>query len=130
MIQYKSNLDKQASKWINLHPGSYLYKFNNTEFRHSVAFRLGVQLSMQRQFCIYGNQFDSLGIHHHTCTYTCSHRTDLHEKLKKIIQNELQRAHKFGKYSIAADKLKEPRITILSFQLIAKMMTSINASLF
>ena len=110
VIQYKANLDKQASKWINLHPGSYLYRLNNTEFRHSIAFRMGIHLAMQRQFCLCGKPFDSLGLHHHTCTYTCSHRTDIHEKVKKIIQNELQRAHKFGKYSIAADKLKEPRI--------------------
>lgn len=110
MIQYKANLDKQANKWINLHPGSYLYRLNNTEFRHSVAFRMGIQVSMQRQFCICGNDFDHLGIHHHTCTYTCSHRTDLHEKIKKIIQNELQRAHKYGKYSVAGEKTKEPRI--------------------
>lgn len=87
LIQLKGNRDSQSSKWMNLHPGSY-----------------------QRKFCICEKSFDSLGMHHHTCSYTSKYRTELHEMFKRIIQNELRRAFKHGKYSLASPNLKEPRI--------------------
>jgi len=109
-IQRLANKDSQSSRWINLHPGSFLYRLSNKEFQDAVCLRFSILISNSRKWCACQDPFDSLGMHHHVCKESQSQITDLHEKIKNILKNELDKAKKYGKFESLIGG-KEPEIT-------------------
>ena len=109
-IQRLANKDSQSSRWVNLHPGSFLYRLSNQEFQDAVCLRFSILISNSRKWCACGSAFDSLGMHHHICRDSQSQITDLHERIKGILLSEVDKAKKFGKFEGLIGG-KEPEIT-------------------
>ena len=109
-IQRLANKDSQSSRWINLHPGSFLYRLSNQEYQDAVCLRFSILISNSRKWCACGSAFDSLAMHHHICRDSQSQITDLHERFKGILLSEVDKAKKYGKFESLIGG-KEPEIT-------------------
>ena len=66
-IQRMANQDPQSSRWVNLHPGSFLYRLSNQEFQDAFSLRFSIHSVNSRKWCACESPFDSLGMHHHIC---------------------------------------------------------------
>lgn len=109
-IQRMANKDSQSSRWVNLHPGSFLYRLSNQEYQDAVCLRFNIHITNSRKWCACGSGFDNLAMHHHICKDSKGQITDLHERLKGILKSELDKAKKFGKFE-SLQGGQEPEIT-------------------